>query len=91
MMEFDYIEWMMSQLLLMILVVAAGLLLGRLKLGKFSFGASGTLFVGLFVGWWVYDKAGAILAVYRAGAFGHLCGGLCHLWHDSIQQPQQSV
>ncbi|MDO4552666.1 MAG: hypothetical protein Q4C22_03930 [Bacillota bacterium] len=51
-----------SQLLLMILAVALGLLLGKIKLGKFSLGGSGALFVGLAVGWAVYRWCGSIMA-----------------------------
>jgi len=42
---------LIDPLILMILAVFIGMLFGRIKIYKFSFGVSGTLFSGLFVGW----------------------------------------
>ncbi|MFP4484442.1 MAG: hypothetical protein ACLFO1_06270 [Spirochaetaceae bacterium] len=42
---------------LLSLTIAIGLLLGRLRIRSFSLGSSGTLFVGLFIGWFVIHTA----------------------------------
>ncbi len=40
----------------MSMAVFTGVLLGRLKIGRFSFGISGALFTGLVIGWFIYNK-----------------------------------
>lgn len=50
-MEFDLVEWLLSPYILMFIAVFTGLLFGKVKFGKFSFGSSGALFTGLVIGW----------------------------------------
>lgn len=69
-MKFDLIDVFGNQLMLMILVVTAGLLIGRIKIGKFAVGTSGALFVGLFVGSWVHRMAENTIAAGE-GAKGY--------------------
>lgn len=60
-MRFDLVSVFGNQLILMIIAVAIGLLIGRRKIGKVSMGTSGTLFVGLFIGWGVHRLASTIV------------------------------
>lgn len=53
-MKFDFIGLMMNPFVLMFIAVSTGLLFGKVKFGKFSFGTSGALFTGLLIGWGVY-------------------------------------
>ena len=62
--KFDAVSFMLNPFVLMFVTIALGLLFGKLKFGKFSFGTSGALFVGLAVGWGVYGFAQKI---YEAG------------------------
>lgn len=62
--KFDAIGLMLNPFVLMFVTIALGLLFGKVKFGKFSFGTSGALFVGLAVGWLVYGFAQKI---YEAG------------------------
>ena len=62
--NFDYVSLILNPFMLMFLTVAIGLLLGKIKFGKFSFGTSGALFVGLALGWIIYKYANSI---YTAG------------------------
>jgi len=55
-MDFNMAEWLTSPYTLMAVAVFAGILLGRIKIGRFSLGISGTLFTGLVIGWAVYNK-----------------------------------
>jgi putative transport protein len=55
-MEFDLTEWLTSPFVLMAVSVFTGVLMGRLKIGRFSFGVSGALFTGLLFGWLVYGR-----------------------------------
>jgi len=41
----------------MMITVFLGMFFGKIKFGKFTFGVSGCLFVGLIIGWWVYRLA----------------------------------
>jgi len=59
-MSFDYVEWFMDPFVLMFITVFTGLLFGRIKFGKFSFGTSGALFTGLALGWFVYGFASSV-------------------------------
>ncbi len=52
-MSFDVFGWMSNSFVLMFITVVAGLLFGKVKFGKFSFGVSGTLFSGILVGWFI--------------------------------------
>ncbi len=56
-MNFNFAEWIMNPFVLMMLTVFSGMLFGKIKFGKFTFGVSGCLFVGLVIGWWVYRFA----------------------------------
>ncbi|HOO12355.1 MAG TPA: hypothetical protein PK684_05310, partial [Bacillota bacterium] len=55
-MGFDWTEWITSPFVLMAVSVFTGVLLGRIKVGRFSLGISGALFTGLVVGWFIYNK-----------------------------------
>jgi putative transport protein len=59
-MSFNYAEWLMDPFVLMFITVVTGLILGKVKFGKFNFGISGTLFTGLIIGWFIYRFAGEI-------------------------------
>lgn len=56
-MQFNLTAWIMNPFVLMMITVFLGMLFGRIKFGKFTFGVSGCLFVGLIIGWWVYRLA----------------------------------
>lgn len=56
-MKFDFVAWLLNPYVLMFFVVVTGLLFGKIKFGKFSFGSSGALFTGLVAGWWAIDYA----------------------------------
>lgn len=60
-MGFNFAEWLMEPFVLMFIAVAAGLLFGKIKFGKFNFGISGALFTGLIIGWFIYRYAGSVL------------------------------
>lgn len=62
--KFDIVSLMLNPFVLMFITITLGLLFGKVKFGKFSFGTSGALFVGLAVGWAVYGFAQKI---YEAG------------------------
>ena len=62
--KFDAVSLMFNPFVLMFITITFGLLFGKIKFGKFSFGTSGALFVGLAVGWAVYGFA---QKVYLAG------------------------
>ena len=56
-MQFNLAAWIMNPFVLMMITVFLGMLFGKIKFGKFTFGVSGCLFVGLLIGWWVYRLA----------------------------------
>ena len=58
--HFDYMSLLFNPFVLMFITIALGLLFGKIKFGKFSFGASGALFAGLVIGWIVYKYANGI-------------------------------
>lgn len=62
--SFNALSLILNPFILMFVTVALGLLFGKVKFGKFSFGTSGALFVGLAVGWAVYGFA---QKVYESG------------------------
>lgn len=62
--KFDVISLMLNPFVLMFITITIGLLFGKIKFGKFSFGTSGALFVGLAIGWAAYGYAQRI---YEAG------------------------
>ena len=49
--KFDIVSLALNPYVLMLAAIVTGLLLGKIKLGKFSFGTSGALFRGLAIGW----------------------------------------
>ncbi|SHI52556.1 putative transport protein [Dethiosulfatibacter aminovorans DSM 17477] len=56
-MEFNITEWIMNPFVLMFITVLSGMLFGKVKFGKFSFGISGCLFTGLVIGWGILKYA----------------------------------
>jgi putative transport protein len=56
-MQFNLAAWIMNPFVLMMITVFLGMFFGKIKFGKFTFGVSGCLFVGLVIGWWVYGLA----------------------------------
>lgn len=62
--QFDFLGVLLNPFVLMFLTIALGLLFGKIKFGKFSFGTSGALFVGLAIGFFVYKIA---MGIYDAG------------------------
>jgi putative transport protein len=40
-----------NPVILMIITVFIGLILGKIKFGRFSFSTSGSMFIGIVVGW----------------------------------------
>ena len=62
--KFDIVGIALNPFVLMFVTVALGLLFGKIKFGKFSFGTSGAMFVGLAVGFVVYGFAQKL---YNAG------------------------
>jgi len=52
--DFDLSSLILNPFVLMFLTVSVGLALGKIKFGVFSFGSSGALFLGIFLGWLVY-------------------------------------
>lgn len=61
-MRFDLLGLIMNPFVLMFITVATGLLFGKLRVGRFSFSTSGTLFTGLFIGWLMYKFGSSIVA-----------------------------
>jgi putative transport protein len=51
---FNLTAFFTSPFMLMFATVALGLCFGQIRFGKFSFGTSGALFVGLFISWLAY-------------------------------------
>lgn len=64
MVKFDFISMLLNPFVLIFVTIAIGLLFGKVKFGKFSFGTSGALFVGLGIGWAIYGYA---LKIYGSG------------------------
>jgi putative transport protein len=58
-MQFNLAAWIMNPFVLMMITVFLGMLFGKIKFGKFTFGVSGCLFAGLVIGCWVYRLAKA--------------------------------
>ena len=59
-MYFNVTSWIMNPFVLMMVTIFLGLILGKMKFGKFTFGVSGCLFIGLVIGWWVYRLADSV-------------------------------
>jgi len=57
MIKFDIVSLLLNPFILMFITIAVGLLFGKVKFGKFSFGTSGALFAGLGIGWFIYGWA----------------------------------
>ncbi|WP_326498391.1 aspartate-alanine antiporter-like transporter [Clostridium brassicae] len=66
MIKFDFASWIMNPFTLMFVTVFTGLIFGRIKFGRFSFGDSGSLFTGLVVGWGVYAYGNKIITSGKA-------------------------
>lgn len=56
-MSFDAVSWIMNPFILLSLTAFTGMLLGRVRLGRFRLGGSGALFTGLFIGWKILGYA----------------------------------
>ena len=69
-MKFEFLEILMNPFMLMFIAIATGLLFGKIKFGKFSFGSSGALFTGLVIGWAMY-KLGSHILEHGEGASGY--------------------
>lgn len=70
-MSFDVRSWLMNPFILMFIAVITGMLFGKIKFGKFSFGTSGALFTGLPLGWYMMNYAKGISEddkVYKAAS-----------------------
>ena len=52
-MTFNLYKFMLNPFVLLFIAIFTGMLIGKIKFGKFSFGISGTLFSGLIFGWLV--------------------------------------
>lgn len=61
-MKFDFMSLIMDPFVLMFITIATGLVFGKVKFGKFSFGTSGALFTGLLIGWAVYKFGANVIA-----------------------------
>ena len=57
---FDFSSFIMSPFVLLFAAVFLGLLFGKIKIGKFSFGFSGALFAGIALSWSVITYAKSI-------------------------------
>ena len=55
--DFDFLNFLLNPFILLFITAGLGLLFGKIQFGKFNFGSSGALFVGLLVGWGVYTLA----------------------------------
>ena len=49
-MKFDIFKFITNSYTLIFLTLSTGMLLGKVKIGKFKLGISGSLFTGLFLG-----------------------------------------
>lgn len=61
-MQIDLRTLMAEPYVLMFAAVFTGLVFGRLRIGQFIFGLSGTMFTGLGIGWWIYHRYAAPFA-----------------------------
>ena len=60
-MKFDVIKLITNPFVLVFFTASLGMLLGSIRFVKFNIGTSGTLFVGLIVGWAVYEFSAGIV------------------------------
>lgn len=65
-MQFNFAGVFLSPFMLMFLAIVTGLLFGKIKFGRFSFGISGALFTGLFIGWAAFKYASGIPQGHKA-------------------------
>lgn len=68
--KFDFLNTALNPFILMFVAIITGLLFGKIKFGKFSFGSSGALFSGLAIGWAAYRIAEKIYAGQDGAAAG---------------------
>lgn len=68
--KFEFLNLLLNPFVLMFIAIVTGLLFGKIKFGKFSFGSSGALFSGLAIGWFAYSMAQRIYDSGDAGAVG---------------------
>ncbi len=54
MLKYAGTELLTNQFILMLSAVFFGLILGKFSVGRFKLGASGTLFTGMFIGWYTH-------------------------------------
>lgn len=59
--KFELMDFLMNFFVFMFVVVIIGILFGKIKFGKFNFGVLGVLFIGLFIGWFVYSLGNLII------------------------------
>jgi hypothetical protein len=59
-MNFDIGGFIINQYVLLFAAAVLGLAFGKIKIGKFAFGLSGTLFSGLLLGWAAVAYAGSV-------------------------------
>ncbi|HZK01331.1 MAG TPA: hypothetical protein VFC96_00535 [Anaerovoracaceae bacterium] len=60
-MKFDFISIITNPFVLVFFTVSLGLMLGRIRFVKFNIGTSGTLFLGLIIGWGIYEFCAGIV------------------------------
>jgi putative transport protein len=70
-MKLEIMDLILNPFILMFVTVVLGLWFGKVKFGKFSFGSSGALFVGLVVGWAAYKLANGIYSSGDETAAGY--------------------
>ena len=59
-MDFNFVAFFFNPLVLLFLTMTLGNLFGELKIGKFKFGITGTLFVGLVIGYFLTQYAAGV-------------------------------
>ena len=68
--NFDFMNFILKAFILLFITAGLGLLFGKIQFGKFNFGSSGALFVGLLVGWGAYTLAQRIYETGDENAAG---------------------
>ena len=68
--NFDFMNFILNPFILLFITAGLGLLFGKIQFGKFNFGSSGALFVGLLVGWGAYTLAQRIYETGDENAAG---------------------
>jgi Predicted permease len=59
-MDFNVVACAFNPLVLLFLTMTLGNLFGELKIGKFKFGITGTLYVGLVIGYFLTQYAAGV-------------------------------